>query len=160
MPVDLLEKIYESRPVGTALLGLDIGTKTIGLSVSNPEQTISTPLSTIRRRKFSVDIEELARAVRDYHVGGFVLGWPVNMDGSAGPRCDSVRSFADEMTRYPQIVGTKPWIALWDERLSTASVEEMVGKSVDISKAKQKGTIDALAAQQILQSALEFIQRR
>lgn len=129
------------------------------MAVSDPGQRLATPLETVRRRKFADDMAALGKIVRDYDIGGFVLGWPVNMDGSAGPRCDAVRSFADEMKNYPQVVGTTPWIALWDERLSTRTVEDFVGIYVDINKAKRDGTIDRLAAQVILQGALDFIDR-
>ena len=78
------------------------------------------------------------------------------MDGSEGPRCDSVRSFAQEMENYPQIFGIKPWIALWDERLSTATVEDFLVDVVDMSRTKRKQVIDKLAAQLILKSALDF----
>lgn len=157
MPTGLLMEIWGRRPENTRLLGLDLGEKTIGLAVSDSAQTIATPLKTIRRTKFSRDIEELATVIGDYEIGGFVLGWPLNMDGSAGRRCDAVRSFADEMTRYPQIVGTDPWIALWDERLSTVSVEDFLVESVDMSRTKRKQVVDKLAAQHILQGALDFI---
>ena len=83
------------------------------------------------------------------------------MDGSEGPRCQSVRDFALELVRYPAVVGGKPWVALWDERLSTVSVENFVDSSVGIkrSKAKDKGITDKLAAQLILQGALDYLDR-
>lgn len=159
MPVALLEKLLGEKPAVKALLGLDIGKKTIGVAVSDPGQSLATPLETVRRRKFADDMAALGKIVMDYDIGGFVIGWPVNMDGSAGPRCDAVRSFADEMKNYPQAVGKNPWIALWDERLSTRTVEDFVGKHVDINKAKRDGTIDRLAAQVILQGALDYMGR-
>ena len=137
---------------------MDLGTKTIGLSVSDPAQTIATPLKTIQRTKFSRDIEELGNVIKDFDIGGYVLGLPLNMDGTEGPRCDASRSFADELTNYPQIAGTNPWIALWDERLSTVSVEDFLVESVDMSRTKRKQVVDKLAAQVILQGALDFIQ--
>lgn len=157
MAIGLLAEILGCRPADTRLLGLDIGTRTIGLAVSDAGQGIATPLKTIRRTKFSRDVEELATTIRDFEIGGYVLGYPLNMDGSAGPRCDAIRSFADELTKYPQIVGTDPWIALWDERLSTVSVEDFLVESVDMSRTKRKQVIDKLAAQHILQGALDFI---
>ncbi len=158
MPTGLLVEILGERPENTRLLGMDLGTKTIGLSVSDPAQTIATPLKTIQRTKFSRDIEELGSVIKDFDIGGYVLGLPLNMDGTEGPRCDASRSFADELTNYPQIVGTNPWIALWDERLSTVSVEDFLVESVDMSRTKRKQVIDKLAAQVILQGALDFIQ--
>ena len=160
--IDLLENILKDRPEDTRLLGMDIGQKTIGLALSDSVQSIATPLQTIKRTKFSKDIKVLENIIREYEVGGYILGYPLNMDNSAGPRCQSVRDFALE---FEQQLSTelKPkqglWIALWDERLSTSTVHDFVDKTVDISKkrAKTKGIIDKLAAQFILQGALDYI---
>lgn len=158
MAIGLLVDILSQRPENARLLGIDLGEKTIGLSVSDSAHTIATPLKTLQRGKFSRDMEQLGEVVRDYEIGGYVLGWPLNMDGSLSARCDAVRSFADEMKNYPQFLGTDPWIALWDERLSTVSVEDFLVESVDMSRTKRKQVIDKLAAQHILQGALDFIQ--
>lgn len=157
MPIDLLKEIADTRPKETRLLGLDLGEKTIGVAVSNDAQNIATPVETIQRKKFAQDIEALGRIIRDFEVGGFILGWPLNMDGSAGPRCDAVRSFADEMTKHPQIVGTNPWIGLWDERLSTQAVDDFLIENVDMSRTRRKQVVDKLAAQVILQGALDYL---
>jgi len=156
LPVDLLKNLKTSRPAG-ALLGIDPGKKTLGLALGAPGQSFATPIGTIPRGKFAQDVAALARTVKDYDIKGLVIGFPLNMDGSEGPRCQSVRHFAQELEKHPEIVGNTPWIALWDERLSTASVEGFVGEFVDIRKAKKKGTIDALAAREILQGALDFL---
>lgn len=158
MPIGLLKEILLQRPENTRLLGLDVGNKTIGLALSDSAQRIATPLHTVRRSKFAKDMEALGGVVEDYGIEGFIIGYPVNMDSSEGPACDRVRSFADEMRQYPQFLGADPWIAFWDERLSTVSVENLVDNYVDINKAKRKGIIDKLAAQVILQGALDFIQ--
>jgi len=158
MITGLLTDIIDRRPEDTRLLGLDLGTKTIGLAVSDAGQSIATPLKTIHRKKFTRDLEELKTVITDYEIGGYVLGLPLNMDGSEGPKCDSVRSFADEFSKYPQIAGINPWIALWDERLSTVSVEDFLVETVDMSRTKRKQVVDKLAAQHILQGALDFIQ--
>lgn len=155
--IGLLRDIVGSRPDKTRLLGMDVGTKTIGLALSDPGHSIATPFRLIERTKFTKDIELLRPIVKDYEIGGYVLGYPLNMDGTAGPRCQSVRHFAEEMVRYPQIFGTNPWIALWDERLSTASVEDFLVETVDMSRTRRKQVIDKLAAQHILQGALDFI---
>jgi len=157
--IGLLKDIAKKAPRGKSLLGIDVGTKTLGLSVCDDAHKIATPLRTIKRTKFTKDIEELASIVQDYEIGGFVIGLPLNMDGSEGPRCQSVRDFALELVRYPELVGVKPWVALWDERLSTAAVEDFVDKSVGIRrrKAKDTGIIDKLAAVIILQGALDFL---
>lgn len=157
MPTGHLSEIIDCIPEGKRLLALDLGTKTIGLALSSPDYSIATPLKTVHRKKFTRDIEELGEVVKDYEVGGYVLGLPLNMDGTEGPRCDAVRSFAHEMTNYPQFVGADPWIALWDERLSTVSVEDFLVETVDMSRTKRKQVVDKLAAQHILQGALDFI---
>lgn len=159
MSVDLLKNIIDSRPVGRALLGLDVGKKTIGVALCDPNHTVATPLETIKRTKFTKDILRLQALVEEYEIGGFVIGLPVNMDGSEGPRAQSTRDFALELVRYPDIVGANPWVALWDERLSTVSVKEFVDNSVQKRKtrveSKDSGLIDKLAAQHILQSAIQ-----
>lgn len=162
--IDRLENIAKSCPQGVRLLGMDVGKKTIGLALADSSMGIATPLMTVRRTKFSHDIIELKKIIQDYDVGGFVVGYPLNMDGSEGGRCQSVRDFSHEFKA--QICacftgGEGVWIALCDERLSTASVETFVDNSVDYSKrrAKEKGITDALAAQVILQSALDYMQQ-
>ena len=157
MPIGLLKDIVAKRPVGKRLLGLDIGTKTIGLALSDSSHNIATPLRTVQRKKFTLDIQSMKKEIDEFEVGGYVLGFPLNMDGSEGPRCQSVRHFAEEMRNHPEIFGKNPWIALWDERLSTAAVEDFLIETVDMRRTKRKQVIDTLAAQHILQGALEFI---
>lgn len=149
-----------TAPSFKRLLGLDIGEKTIGLALSDPMQSIATPLQVINRTKFTKDILELEKIIREFSIGGYVLGYPVNMDGSEGPRCQSIRHFAEELQKYPQIVGKDPWISLWDERLSTASVDRFLVDDVDMSRTKRKQVVDKLAAQFILQGALDFLGMR
>ena len=145
-------------PAKTRLLGMDIGTKTIGLAVSDPNYTVATPLGTLKRTKFTQDLHYLEKIVKEYEIGGFVLGLPLNMDGSEGPRCQSVRDFALELKNYPDVVGKQPWIAFWDERFSTAAaIDSLSDLDMKRRKAKDKGIVDKLAAQNILQGALEFI---
>lgn len=158
MPTGLLKNMMDTAPCFKRLLGLDLGEKTIGLALSDPMQSIATPLHTIPRVKFTKDLEELKKVISEFQIGGYVLGYPVNMDGTEGPRCQSVRDFAAEFAKYPQIVGTDPWISLWDERLSTASVDRFLVDDVDMSRTKRKQVVDKLAAQFILQGALDFMQ--
>lgn len=155
--IGLLKEILADRPKETRLLGLDIGTKTIGLAICDPGQSIATPLKLIERTKFTKDIERLRPLINDYNIGGYVLGYPYNMDGTKGPRCQAVRHFAQEMENHPQIFGTNPWIALWDERLSTAAVDDFLVETVDMSRTKRKQVVDKLAAQHILQGALDYM---
>ena len=156
MPIGHLKDMMPTCPKEGALLGLDVGKKTIGLALSDPGQSLATPLKTIKRTKFTKDVEEIKGVIKEYDVKGFVIGYPINMDGSEGPRAQSVRDFAIEMDK---VLGEE-WIALWDERLSTVSVEDLVDKMVDKRKtktnAKSSGLIDKLAAQVILQGALDY----
>lgn len=159
MSVGLLKDLLASCPKDVPLLGLDVGKKTIGLALSDPAQSLATPLKTLNRSKFSKDIEALKTVIAEYEIGGFVVGYPINMDGEEGPRAQSVRDFALEMEK---VLSGDPWVALWDERLSTVSVEELVDNSVEKRKtkenAKASGLIDKLAAQIILQGALDYLQ--
>lgn len=161
MPVGLLKDIADRVPEKTRLMGLDLGTKTIGIAISDEGQSIATPLKTIERSKFATDIKAIAKIVSDYEIGGFVFGWPLNMDGSHSGACDRVRSFIDEMKNYPQELGMKQgtnlWIALFDERLSTAAVNEFLVNDVDMSRTKRDQVVDKLAARLILEGALDFL---
>lgn len=162
MALDLLQNIKDLRPIGKNLMGLDVGSKTIGVALSDSSHSIATPLTTVKRTKFSQDIKALEKIIREFDIGGFVIGYPLNMDGSVGPRCQSVRDFAIEFERQlaPDLKqGGAVWIALQDERLSTAAVEDFVDKTVDINlrRAKARGIMDKLAAQNILQGALDYI---
>lgn len=157
MPVGYLKDMAATVPPYKRLLGLDIGDKTIGIALSDPMQSIATPLQVVNRTKFTKDILELDKIIKEFSIGGYVLGYPVNMDGTEGPRCQSIRHFADELVKYPQIIGTNPWISLWDERLSTASVDRFLINDVDMSRTKRKQVVDKLAAQFILQGALDFL---
>lgn len=142
-------------------MGVDLGTKTIGLALSDPVQRYAIPLTTIARTKFILDVAELGRAAQAYEVTGFVFGWPLNMDGSHGPACDRVRSFIDEMTNYPQELGieagTELWIALWDERLSTAASQDFLADERAMKPSRREIVVDALAAQTILTGALDYL---
>ena len=161
MTIGLLKDIAGLRPKNIRLMGIDVGSTTLGLALSDPSHGLATPLQTIKRTKFTKDMELLAKIVAEYEVGGFILGLPLNMNGSEGPRCQSVRDFAAEMSKMKTVVGDVPWIALWDERLSTVSVEDFVDEAVEKRKtrvnAKSSGLIDKLAAQGILQGALDFL---
>ncbi len=162
--IDRLENIANSCPQGVRLLGMDVGKKTIGLALADSAKGLATPLITIKRTKFTKDILELEKVIRDYEVGGYVVGYPLHMDGSEGAKCQSVRDFSHEFERQIS-AALRPkegvWIALCDERLSTASVESFVDETVDYSrrKAKEKGVTDKLAAQVILQSALDYMRQ-
>ena len=136
-----------------ALIGLDLGTKTIGVAVSDPDRRLATGVTTIARRTFSADAERVLTLAAERQAVGFILGLPINMDGSEGPRAQSTRAFARNLA------GRTPLpIALWDERLSTAAVErELI--AADVSRAKRKAGIDQHAAAFILQGALDRLAR-
>ena len=134
---------------GARLLGLDVGTKTIGLALSDTTLTVASAMETIRRGKFASDAARIAEIVTTQGVGGFVLGLPINMDGSEGPRCQSVRQFARNLAgRVPL-----PYL-LWDERLSTAAVTRAM-IDADLSRKRRSETVDKVAAAYILQGALD-----
>lgn len=133
------------------VMGLDLGTKTIGLALSDVSRTIATPLSTIIRKKFTQDAEVLLALAARHDVGALVLGLPVSMDGTEGPRCQSSRSFAANLLKLRDIP-----IAFWDERWSTAAVTRTLLEA-DASRARRAEVVDKLAAAYILQGALDSL---
>ena len=152
----LLEKQYKNAPYPARLMGVDLGKKTIGLAVCDSQQMLATPLETIRRRKFVDDAAHMIRVINEYEITGIVFGYPLHMNGDRSGGCDRVDSFIDEMKKHlPQGL----WIACLDERLSTVSVEGSVDGYVGKFKAKESGLTDKLAAQVILQGALDYLAR-
>ncbi len=136
-------------PARGALIGLDLGTKTIGVAVSDPDRRIATGVTTIARKAFTADAARLLALAAERSAVGYVLGLPVNMDGSEGPRAQSTRAFARNLSRL-----TDHAIGLWDERLSTAAVEREL-LALDTSRARRAKMIDEHAAIFILQGALD-----
>lgn len=134
---------------GRRLIGIDAGTKTLGLALSDVLRGIASPLETIRRSKFSADAARLLALAAEHNVGGLVLGLPVNLDGTEGPRAQSTRALARNLNRISPLP-----ILLWDERLTTAEAERML-IAADTSRKRRSEVIDKLAATLILQSALE-----
>ena len=132
-----------------ALAGLDLGTKTLGVAVSDARRSIATPLRTIRREKFTLDAAELLRIVAEREIVGLVLGLPVNMDGSEGPRAQSTRAFARNLERLTPLP-----ITFWDERLSTVAAERAMLEA-DLSRKRRAELVDHVAAGFILQGALD-----
>ena len=141
---------------GTRLLGLDLGEKTIGLAISDRGLKVASPLETIRRGKFTKDAEALKALCDERGVGGLVLGLPVNMDGSEGPRCQSTRQFA---TNLIEIAGFDLPMTFWDERLSTAAVERLLVDEADMRRSRRREVVDKMAAAYILQGALDAMGR-
>ena len=136
-------------PARGSLIGLDLGTKTIGVAVSDPDRKIATAVETVIRKAFTADAQRVLALAAERNVVGFVLGLPINMDGSEGPRAQSTRAFARNFAKMTDLP-----IAFWDERLSTAAVErELI--AADVSRAKRAAVIDQHAAMFILQGALD-----
>jgi len=149
MPVILLTEVAQHLPPRGVLLGIDLGTKTIGVAGSDPDRRIATGIETIARKNFSTDAQRLLALAAERSAVGFVLGLPINMDGSEGPRAQSTRAFARNLGKLTDLP-----IAFWDERLSTAAVERQLIEA-DVSRKKRAAVIDQHAAAFILQGALD-----
>lgn len=154
MPAPILpfSDIVPLLPSRGALIGLDLGTKTIGLALSDLGRRIATPLETIRRRKFSLDVAELLAICEKHAIAGMIIGLPLNMDGSEGPRAQATRAFVRNLVPLTTIP-----IACWDERLSTTAVTRTLLEA-DTSRAKRAEVVDKMAASFILQGALDRMQ--
>jgi putative Holliday junction resolvase len=140
-------------PASGKLLGLDLGTRTIGVALSDGLRYSATPLETIRRTKFTADAARLQALIAENAVVGIVLGLPLNMDGSEGPRAQSTRAFARNLARLVEVP-----IAFWDERLSTSAVTRTLIEA-DVRRDRRAEVVDKLAASYILQGALERLRR-
>ena len=143
--------LQNSLNPGQRLLGLDVGQKAIGVAVSDSALLIATPVATFKRVGLSADIQALKTLMENRHIGGFVIGLPINMDGNEGPRCQSVRQFAKNIE--PAFV--LPTL-LWDERLSTVAVRRGLIES-DLNRSKLEKIIDQEAASFILQGTLDLL---
>src|SRR5215831_9143399 len=153
MPAPILPLVDLRLPARGALIGLDLGVKTIGVATSDPDRRLATGVETVVRTNFSADARRLLALAAERKAVAFVLGLPLNMDGSEGPRAQSTRSFARNFARLTELP-----IALWDERLSTAAVErELI--AADASRARRARVIDEHAAVFILQGALDRLAR-
>lgn len=144
-------------PRGKRLLGIDAGEKTLGLALSDPGLMIASPLKTIERTKFTKDLPKLAQICKEYGVGGFIIGLPINMNGSEGPRAQSTRDLAANFLSMIDVLGFEPVIAFWDERLSTSAVERFLIEDADTNRKRRDQIIDKSAAAWILQGALDRI---
>jgi putative holliday junction resolvase len=143
--------LRDAVPAGMRLIGLDVGTKTIGLALSDTRRVIATPLETIRRRRFSEDMARLLLLIDTHGVGGLVVGLPLTLAGGDGPRTQSVRQFARNLIALRELP-----VALWDERLSTAAVtREMI--AADVTRKRRAEIVDRVAAAYILQGCLDYL---
>ena len=136
------------------LMGLDLGTKTIGVAISDALRMTASPVETIKRTKFTADAERLLALIGQNAISGIVIGLPLNMDGSEGPRAQSTRAFVRNLGQKTDLP-----IVFWDERLSTMAVTRTMLEA-DLSRARQAEVVDKLAASYILQGALDRLRRR
>lgn len=146
---DDIEGFVEAIGATSSLMGLDFGTKTIGVAISDRLQTVATPRETIKRKKFGLDADAIERLIAENEISGIVLGLPMNMDGSEGPRAQSTRAFARNLTGRISVP-----IFFWDERLSTVAAERALLEA-DMSRKKRALVIDNVAASYILQGVLD-----
>jgi putative holliday junction resolvase len=154
MAVVTLDELKALLAADGRLMALDVGSKTIGVATSDVTRTLATPLTTLRREKLRADLAALAGLATKHQVKALLIGLPLNMDGSEGPRCQSVRQFANNIAAHgPPALAALP-IAFQDERLSTAAVTRGMIDDYDMSRAKRAERIDAAAAAWILESAL------
>jgi putative Holliday junction resolvase len=147
--IDLLE-LPALLPQYAPVVGLDLGEKTIGVAVSDATRTVASPLELIRKTKFTDDAAALFKLMASREAAGIVIGLPINMDGTEGPRCQSSRAFARNLLRFKDIP-----IAFWDERMSSMAVNRMLIDEVDMNRARRAEVVDKAAAAWILQGALE-----
>jgi putative Holliday junction resolvase len=155
MPIVTLSELRDAVPRGRRLMGLDLGAKTIGLALSDGTFSIASPLVTLARKKFTADALALKALIDEHSVGGLVLGLPINMDGTEGPRCQSTRQFAANLLEKFDIP-----IAFHDERLSTAAVERVLIGEADMTRKRRGEVVDKMAAAWILQGALDIVARQ
>ncbi|MFV2052198.1 Holliday junction resolvase RuvX [Aliiroseovarius sp. YM-037] len=149
MICETIEDFADALPPMRALAGLDFGEKTIGVAVSDSFLSVATPLETIRRKKFGIDAARILDIANDRALGGLILGLPRNMDGSEGPRCQSTRAFARNLTKLTDLP-----ISFWDERLSTVAAERALLEA-DTTRKRRAEVIDHVAAGYILQGVLD-----
>ena len=154
MPIFKLDEFLLNILPKKRLIGIDPGTKTLGIAVSNTDLTVASPIKTIKRKKLESDINELLSIFNHYDIAGLIMGWPLNMDGSLGPRCDSVRDFTKSILRVKDLP-----IFFQDERMSTMAIERPMIMG-DITRKKRSVRTDKLAACWILQTALDGLQKK
>ena len=150
---ETIAELADSLPPKQRFLGLDVGSKTIGLAVSDSDLKVATAIDTIRRSKFTKDFELLTEIIEGRDIGGLIIGLPVSMDGTEGPACQSIRQFGTNILDRMDIN-----IAFWDERLSTSAVQRFLTDEADMTRKRRGEVVDKLAAAYILQGALDSLQ--
>jgi len=152
-PLLAIEDLAQLLAPEARLLGLDVGTKTVGMALSDVTRSIATPYDTVRRTKFTADAKIIQGAIQEHQVGAVVIGFPINLDGSEGPRAQSTRAFARNLAAHIAVP-----MVFWDERLSTAAVERHLIEA-GASRKRRAQVIDRMAAAYILQGALDRLKR-
>jgi putative Holliday junction resolvase len=151
MPVLDLASLPAALPPYAPVVGLDLGEKTIGVAVSDVTRMVASPLALIRKTKFTDDVAKLRALMAERGAKGLIIGLPMNMDGTEGARCQSVRAFGRNLLRLDDSLP----IAFWDERWSTQAVQRMMTDQADLSRARRADLVDKMAAAYILQGALD-----
>jgi putative holliday junction resolvase len=152
MPIMSLPELHAALTPRQCLLGIDLGSKTIGMALSDATRIIASPLETYRRGKFRDDSAKLLKLFEERNVGGIVLGLPISMDGTEGPRCQATRDFAANLLKVTDIP-----LTFWDERLSTAAVQRVLINEADMTRKRRAEVVDKMAAAYILQGALDAV---
>lgn len=158
MPILDLPSFKAALPMRSRVMGLDIGTHRIGIAVSDETHFMSMPLQTLERQKLKQDKAILDQIIAEKKIGGCVVGWPLNMNGTEGPKCQSVRDFMGTLLKEYQLLncaGEEMPVFFWDERLSTVAMQRSLISDLDTSRKKRAKVIDQMAAQFILQGALD-----
>ncbi len=145
-------EFMQSLPKGQRIMGLDVGSKTVGIALSDVLHMIASPLETLWRKKFKTDIQRFQEIIKEHEIGGIVLGLPISMNGSEGPRCQSTRAFARNLFEATNLPMT-----LQDERMSTQAIERVLINDADMTRKRRGEIIDKLAAVYILQGFLDRI---
>jgi putative Holliday junction resolvase len=152
VPVFDLNALAAASPSGTPWLGLDLGEKTIGVAASDATRMIASPLELVRKTKFTEDAQAVLKLMRGRNASALIIGLPLNMDGTEGPRAQSCRAFARNLDRIQPVN-----VAFWDERLSTSAVERFLIDELDLTRKRRAGVVDRTAAAWILQGALDRV---
>ena len=150
MPIVSIKDLKTELNPNQCLLGMDLGSTTIGMAISDTNLIIASPLRSIKRSKFKTDLQTLVSIIEERDIGGIVIGLPISMSGQEGPRCQATRQFAKNILNIFEFL-----IAFWDERLSTAAVKRILIEEADITRKRQREVIDKVAAAYILQGALD-----
>lgn len=157
MPIVEIKDLREILPPNSRLLGVDHAPNRIGLALSTPDWSMATPFRVLMGKNFTENLKTLAIVCKEYDVRGFVIGLPFNMDGTTGPRAQSVRTFASNLMKQRKDLGFDPLIAFFDERLSTFEAEDILIEDLQMKGTDRRDVIDAMAAAEILKGALKII---